>query len=50
MVNARDAFFLGAQLALERASFVYMLEFARMYEKGGAFALILPKLTVGIRF
>ena len=34
MANARDAFFLGAQLARERAGFVCMLELARMYEKG----------------
>ena len=34
MVNARDAFFLGAQLARERAGSVCMLELARMYEKG----------------
>ena len=34
MVNARDAFFLGAQLARQRAGFVCMLELARMYEKG----------------
>ncbi len=32
--DAHDAFFLGAQLAKERAGFVCMLELARMYEKG----------------
>lgn len=32
--EAHDAFFLGAQLARERAGFVCMLELARMYEKG----------------
>lgn len=32
--DAHDAFFLGAQLARERAGFVCMLELARMYEKG----------------
>ncbi len=32
--DAHDAFFLGAQLARERAGFVCMLELAWMYEKG----------------
>ena len=34
LADPHDAFFLGAQLARERAGFVYMLELARMYEKG----------------
>lgn len=32
--DAHDAFFLGAQLARDRAGFVCMLELARMYELG----------------
>ena len=34
LADAHDAFFLGAQLARERAGFVCMLELARLYEKG----------------
>lgn len=34
LAEAHDAFFLGAQLARERAGFVCMLELARMYERG----------------
>jgi hypothetical protein len=34
LADAHDAYFLGAQLAKERAGFVCMLELARMYEKG----------------
>ena len=34
MQDAHDAFFLGAQLARDRAGFVCMLELARMYEAG----------------
>lgn len=34
LADPHDAFFLGAQLARERAGFVYMLKLARMYEKG----------------
>jgi TPR repeat protein len=34
LADPHDAFFLGAQLARERAGFVCMQELARMYEKG----------------